>query len=80
LKNITNYGILYRRKDNVDLEVLMDVDWASNLKLKRSINGYIFKIRNSPMASGNGNRQAIVTLSLAEAKYHALMEGTKEVV
>jgi hypothetical protein len=45
----------------------MDVDWASKLEFKRSTNGYIFKIKNSLVASKNGNRQAIVALSSVEA-------------
>jgi hypothetical protein len=66
LKGITYYGILYWKEDNIDFEAFMDVDWANNLELKKSINGYILKIRNSPVASMNGNKQAIVTLSLVE--------------
>jgi hypothetical protein len=58
----------------------MDVDWACNLKLRRSTNGYILKIRNSLVISMNGNKQVIVALFSVEAKYHVLMEGTKEVV
>jgi hypothetical protein len=80
LKNIINYGILYQKEGNIHLEAFMDVDWAGKLELKRSTNGYILKIRNSLVASNNGNIQVIVALSSVEAEYYALLEGTKEVV
>lgn len=54
----------------------MDVDWAGNLELKRSTNDYIFKIKNSLVASKNWNRQTIIALSLMDVEYFALMEGT----
>ncbi len=76
-KGITNYGILYWKEDNIDLEAFMDVDWVGNLELKRSINDYILKIKNSPMASKNGNKQVIVTLSSMHAEYFTIMEGTR---
>ncbi len=58
----------------------MDVDWVGKLELKRSTNGYILKIKNSLVTSKNGNRQAIIALSLVKVEYYALLEGTKEVV
>lgn len=80
LKNIINYGILYKKEGNIHSEAFMDVDWASKLELKRSTNGYILKIKNSLVASKNGNIQVIVALFSVEAEYYALLEGTKEVV
>jgi hypothetical protein len=76
LKGIIDYGILYWKEDNIDLETFMDVDWAGNLELKRSTNDYIFKIKNSLVASKNWNRQTIIALSLMDVEYFALMEGT----
>jgi hypothetical protein len=61
------------------LEAFVESDWASDPEFKRSTNGYLFKIGNSSM-SWYGKRQTIMALSLVEAKYHALMEGTKEIV
>jgi hypothetical protein len=54
LKSITNYGILYRRKDNIDLKAFMDVDWASNLELKRSINATFSKLETHQWLLGMG--------------------------
>ncbi len=44
LKGIVDYGILYRRGHNVNLEAFVDSDWASDLESIRSTNGYFFKI------------------------------------
>lgn len=78
MKSIADYGILHWKGDNIDLQAFVDVDWAGDPKLKRPTNGYILKIGNS-LVFWNMKRQAIVTLSLVETEYCALMEGTKEV-
>jgi hypothetical protein len=44
LKGIVDYGILYRRGHNVNLEAFLDSDWASDLESIKSTSGYLFKI------------------------------------
>jgi len=79
LKGTADYGILYWKRDNIDLEAFVDADWVGDPKFRRSTSGYILKIGNSQML-WNTKRQATITLSLAEIKHCVLMEGTKEVV
>ncbi len=65
LKSIANYGILYGKGHNIDLEVFVNVDWVGDIEFRRS--------------TWYGKRQAMVALSSTKTKYCALMEGTKEV-
>jgi hypothetical protein len=36
IKSIANYGILYRKRHNIDLEVFVNVDWVGDIKFRRS--------------------------------------------
>jgi hypothetical protein len=42
LKGIADYGILYWKRDNIDLEAFVDADWVGDPKFRRSTSGYIF--------------------------------------
>jgi hypothetical protein len=79
LKGTIDYGIFYKRGGNIELEAFVDVDWARDIEQQRSTSGFILKIGNS-VVSWCEKRQSTMALSSAEAKYGALMEGTKEVI
>jgi hypothetical protein len=45
LKGITNYGIIFKKGNNIELGVFVDIDWANNTKFITSINGYFSKLK-----------------------------------
>jgi hypothetical protein len=39
-------SILYNKGNNVTLKAFVDVDWVSDIKFRKSTNGYIMKVGN----------------------------------
>lgn len=44
LKGTTNYGIIFKKGNNIELGIFVDIDWVNNTKYIRSINGYFSKL------------------------------------
>ena len=56
---------------------LMDADWATDEKDRRSISGYCFYFLNS-LVSWSSSKQKTVSLSSTESEYYAMTHAMKE--
>ncbi|PNX57911.1 type I inositol 145-trisphosphate 5-phosphatase 12-like protein [Trifolium pratense] len=68
IKGSMNYGILYKRNCELDLEGWSYSDYAGDLDDRKSTSGYVFMLGYNPI-SWSSKKQAIVTLSTTEAEY-----------
>ncbi|KAG5874106.1 hypothetical protein JTB14_022073 [Gonioctena quinquepunctata] len=66
LKGSMNLGIQFKADEEMILKGFSDADYAADTTTKRSISGYIFNLRNSPILCGS-QKQHSVSLSTTEA-------------
>ena len=71
-------GLVYKRLDNMNLEVYSDSDFAGDPSTSRSTSGSLIKICGAP-AVWRSRLQKEVVLSSTDAEYLALTETTREV-
>ncbi|KAD2204143.1 hypothetical protein E3N88_41639 [Mikania micrantha] len=62
------YGIWYRKGQEIDLVGYSDSDWAGSSSDMRSISAHVFSI-GSGSVSWSSKKQGVVTLSTTEAEY-----------
>ncbi|XP_021624975.1 uncharacterized mitochondrial protein AtMg00810-like [Manihot esculenta] len=71
LKATTSYGLLFSKSLDTNLNVYMDVDWASDLDDRKSTTGFaIFMDKN--LIYWNSKKQQTVAKSSTEAEYRAI--------
>ncbi|XP_062086225.1 secreted RxLR effector protein 161-like [Humulus lupulus] len=70
VKDTINYGLLYKKGDEVKIVGYCDVDYAGNHDIRRSTIGYVFKL-GSGAVSWYSKKQPTVSLSTTEAEYRA---------
>lgn len=70
VKGTLEFGIMYRRSQDVKLMVLSDSDYAGDHDDRKSTSGKVF-ILGSGVVSWTSKKQPIVTLSTTEAEYVA---------
>jgi hypothetical protein len=77
-----HYGLLVKpiinEKDQWDLMVYSDSDWAGDKECRRSVTGFIIYFLGAPIF-WKSRLQKTVSLSSTEAEYYALSEAAKEV-
>lgn len=66
-------------KNENDLKVFCDADWASDADERRSCTGYVSLMSNGAI-SWQSKRQKTVALSSTEAEYMALSSATCEAI
>lgn len=77
LKGCSNIGLIYRRRDILQLFGYSDADWAAETNGRRSVTGYLFNLGDSPI-SWNSKMQTTVAHSSTEAEYLAMGATAKE--
>lgn len=72
LKGTLDYGILFPKEDQGEIELIgfSDADWCGDRVDRRSTTGYMFKLSNAPI-SWCSKKQPVVALSSCEAEYIA---------
>ncbi|XP_062076260.1 secreted RxLR effector protein 161-like [Humulus lupulus] len=70
VKDTINYGLLYKKGDEVKIAGYCDADYAGDHDTRRSTTGYVFKF-GSGAISWCSKRQPTVSLSTTEAEYRA---------
>nr|XP_016505705.1 PREDICTED: uncharacterized mitochondrial protein AtMg00810-like [Nicotiana tabacum] len=79
LKGDPSPGIFFSNSKENGIRALCDLDWAACLETRRSVNGYIVLLGNSPI-SWKSKKQSTISLSSAEAKYRAARQVVGELV
>ena len=79
LKSKSGQGILLSAKNNPDLEVYSDSDWASYPMTWRSVTDYLVKLGTAPV-SWKTKKQPTVSRSSIEAEYCAMANAISEVI
>ncbi|KAM6546425.1 hypothetical protein CsatB_027161 [Cannabis sativa] len=77
VKDTINYGLCYKKGDEVKIVGYCDVDYAGDHDTRRSTTGYVFKI-GSRVVSWCSKRQPTVSLSTTEAEYRAAAMAAQE--
>jgi hypothetical protein len=77
LQGTLDYGLLLCRLSYSDLVVYTDANWAGCLDTHRSTSDYVVFLRDN-LVSWSTKRQTVVSLSSAEAEYHAVANGVAE--
>jgi hypothetical protein len=79
LRGTSEYGLWYRKTNEVKLHGFMDADWAGSPTDKKSTSGGIFSI-GSIVLSWYSRKQISVALSLVEAEYMAASQAACEAI
>lgn len=77
LKGIVSHGIFLSATSSLSLAGYTDSDWAGCPTTRRSTTGYFTMLGNSHI-SWKSKKQPTISLSSAEAEYHALAKLTSE--
>lgn len=71
IKATPGQGIIFSHNSTIQLKLILDSNWASCLKRRRSIiNFYIFL--GDSQISWKAKKQAVISYSFIDAKYRAL--------
>ena len=70
IKGTTNFGVTFRRSNEVSLHGFSDSDWAGSCDDMKSTSGYLFNL-GSGNFSWNSKKQDVVAQSTAKAEYIA---------
>ena len=79
VKGTADLAITYKRSEDTPLFGYSDADWAGDLDDRHSTTGNMFQMAGGPI-SWLSKKQAMVTLSTAEAEYVALSTAAQEAV
>ena len=79
LKGTLDVTLKFKKTDDDQLVGFSDADYAGDLDDRRSTSGNVFLMSSGPV-SWFSKKQAIVTLSTAEAEYVALSRAAQEIV
>ena len=77
LNSTRDFGIVYKKGEEISLSVYTEADYTSKETGRRSISGVAVMLGNAVMYA-TSRTQYCVTLSTTEAEYVALAEGAKE--
>ena len=77
VKDTINYGLLYKKGDEVKIVGYCDADYAGDHDTRRSTTGYVFML-GSGVVSWCSKRQPTVSLSTTEAEYRAAAMAAQE--
>ncbi|XP_062112859.1 secreted RxLR effector protein 161-like [Humulus lupulus] len=77
VKDTIDYGLFYKKGDEVKIVGYCDADYAGDHDTRRSTTGYVFKL-GSGVVSWCSKRQPTVSLSTTEAEYRATAMATQE--
>ena len=79
LRGTSEYGLWYKKTDDVNLHDFTDADWAASLMEKKRTSGGVFSIGSTTISWYN-RKQIFVALNSAEAKYMAASQAACEAI
>ena len=79
LKGSPGQGLMFRKRNNLQVEVYTDADWAGNTNDRRSISGYCTFVGGN-LVTWRSKKQNVVARSSAEAELRALALGICEAI
>lgn len=79
LKGSPGQGLMFRKRNNLQIEVYTDADWAGNTSDRRSISGYCTFIGGN-LVTWRSKKQSVVARSSAEAELRSLAHGICEAI
>ncbi|XP_062085779.1 secreted RxLR effector protein 161-like [Humulus lupulus] len=77
VKDTINYGLVYKKGDEVKIVGYCDTDYAGDYDTRRSSTGYVFKLGSGAVSWCN-KTQPTVSLSTTEAEYRAATMAAQE--
>ena len=77
LKMTLGKGLLYKKNDTRDVEVLSDANWAGDVLDRRSTSGYCFYVWGN-LVTWKSKKQFVVSRSSVEAEFRSLALGICE--
>jgi len=78
LKGTSDYGLIFRKSDVVNLTRFCDANWG-NSEDRRSVTGYGFSLsKHGPLISRKCRKQPTVALSTCEAEYMSMCAAVQE--
>lgn len=79
LKGTPGKGLMFKRCDNLQIEVYTDADWAGSITDARSTSGYCTFIGGN-LVTWRSKKQSVVARSSAEAELRSLANGICEAI
>ena len=77
LKGTPGKGLMFRKQDNLQIEVYTNADWAGSSTDRRSTSGYCTFLGGN-LVTWQSKKQSVVALSSAEAEFKSLAHGICE--
>ena len=77
LKGTPGQGLMFQKREHLQVEVYTDADWAGDTTDRRSISGYCTFIGGN-LTTWRSKKQSVVARSSAEAEFRALAHGVCE--
>ncbi|KAH0706956.1 hypothetical protein KY289_012032 [Solanum tuberosum] len=79
LKKEPGQGVLLSSNDNIEISAYCDADWVACPNSRKSVTGYVVKLRDSPII-WKSKKHTTVSKSSAEAEYRSLASTVAELV
>lgn len=79
LKGTPGKGLMFWKRDNLQIEVYTDADWAGSSTDRRSTSGYYTFIGGN-LVTWRSKKQSVVARSSAEAEFRSLADGICEAI
>ena len=79
VRSTVEFGVMYKRGGDNELEVYTDSDYAGDLDDRRSTSGFVFLIAGGAV-SWSSKKQPIVALSTTEAEYIAAVSCATQAI
>ena len=79
LKGAPGRGLLFKKHDNLQVEVYTDADWAGSVTDRRSTSGYCTFVGGN-LVTWRSKKQSVVARSSAEAEFRAIAHGICEAI
>lgn len=78
LSGTINYGLVFTKHNNWNLNAFADADWANDCTDRKSYTGFIIKLGNDTI-NWESRKQRCVALSSTEAEYLAMSDACKDI-
>ncbi|XP_052299567.1 retrovirus-related Pol polyprotein from transposon RE1 isoform X1 [Citrus sinensis] len=79
LKKTPGKGLLFKKNNNLQVEVYTDADWAGSVIDRRSTSGYCTFVGGN-LVTWRSKKQSVVARSSAEAEFRAVAHGICELL
>ncbi|CAN1141771.1 Retrovirus-related Pol polyprotein from transposon TNT 1-94 [Linum perenne] len=79
LKGSPGKGLMFKKRNGLQIEAYTDADWAGDVNDRRSTSGYCTFVGGN-LVSWRSKKQTVVARSSAEAEFRAVAHGICEVI